>query len=150
MTNTDPFLDMIAKSEGTFGHGDNGYNIIVGGQTFDDYSTHPNVKVWIHSIQNYSTAAGRYQIIHPTFLHLCEKYGYSDFSPATQDAMAIDLISEAGALDDMESGRFNDAVTKCAHIWASLPGAGYGQHENALNNLRSAFQAAGGVISKEA
>lgn len=149
MTNTKPFLDMLSKSEGTYGKGDNGYNIIVGGQTFESYDTHPDVKVWIARINDYSTAAGRYQIIHPTFLRLCEKYGYSDFTPDTQDMMALHLISEASALDDVDEGRFNDAVVKCAHIWASLPGAGYGQHENALNNLRAAYQAAGGTIATE-
>ena len=36
--NRKAFLDMIAHSEGTAGHGDDGYNVMVGGKLFDDYS----------------------------------------------------------------------------------------------------------------
>ena len=57
------FLDLIAFSEGTKGKGDNGYNVIVGGDLFSDYTDHPRKKVYIKSIDNYSTAAGRYQIL---------------------------------------------------------------------------------------
>ncbi|MBE0437784.1 MAG: hypothetical protein IBX56_18520, partial [Methylomicrobium sp.] len=38
----DAFLDMIAYAEGTVRFGsENGYNVIVGGSTFDDYKDHP-------------------------------------------------------------------------------------------------------------
>jgi len=37
-------------------------------------------------------------------------------------------------------------VIQCARIWASLPGAGYGQHENKLNDLQAAYEAAGGTM----
>jgi len=54
------FLDTLAVSEDTFGHGDNGYNVIVGGELFHDYSRHPDVLVTLNKRGLKSTAAGRY------------------------------------------------------------------------------------------
>jgi len=83
----------------------------------------------------------RYYTAYKNLLHL------PDFSPASQDAIAVRLIKEQQALDDVEAGRFNEAVKKCANIWASLPGAGYGQHENQLTDLRTAYVSAGGLVA---
>jgi lysozyme len=65
-----------------------------------------------------STAAGRYQIIKPTWLSLKSKLGLPDFSPASQDAAAIELIRQRGALADVQAGRIESAVNKCAKVWA--------------------------------
>lgn len=141
------FLDMIAVSEGTYGHGDNGYNVIVGGELFHDYSKHPNVLVILNKAGLKSTAAGRYQFLKRTWDALAAKLHLPDFSPAAQDAGALGLIAERRATDDVRSGRFADAVAKCAPIWASLPGAGYGQRENALKSLQAAYIRAGGTLA---
>jgi lysozyme len=94
-----------------------------------------------------STAAGRYQIIKPTWLSLKSKLGLPDFSPASQDAAAIELIRQRGALADVQAGRIESAVNKCAKVWASLPGAGYGQREVKLQNFISNYQAEGGALA---
>ena len=57
------------------------------------------------------------------------------------------MIREQYALADVYAGRFDVAVEKCSNIWASLPGNLYGQHQNALVDLRQAFTDAGGVIA---
>lgn len=120
-----------------------GYNIIVGSTptkpvTFKDYSKHPNVYVKAHN----STAAGRYQILY----RYAEAYRISlklpDFGPESQDRIAIQLIKECKALDDVEQGRIETALTKCRSRWASLPGAGYGQNENKLSALVQKFKEA--------
>ena len=67
--------------------------------------------------------------------------------PASQDAAAIELIREAGALGDVRAGRFDEAVAKVRGIWASLPGAGYAQPEKSLESLRLAFLNAGGSLA---
>lgn len=145
-SNLKAFLDMISHSEGTFGKGDDGYNVLVGGTLFKGYGDHPRIVVDLgHGLK--SSAAGRYQILARIFdaykglLHL------TDFSPASQDAIAIQLIRERHALPDIESGQFDLAVDKIHTIWASLPGAGYGQHENKLSNLRAFFSSVGGTVS---
>jgi muramidase (phage lysozyme) len=70
-----------------------------------------------------------------------------DFGPASQDKWALHLIRECKALDDVDAGRFADAVRKCRSRWASLPGAGYGQPEKKLADLQDAYTRAGGVLA---
>ena len=38
-------------------------------------------------------------------------------------------------------------IDKVKNIWASLPGAGYGQHENKLDKLITAYKDAGGTVA---
>lgn len=146
--NLKAFLDMIAFSEGTIRYGhDNGYNVIVGGTLFSDYSDHPRVKVLLPNLGIYSTAAGRYQVLARYFDAYKKQLKLSDFSPASQDAIAIQQIRERKALNNIDDGFFDKAVKQCCNIWASLPGAGYGQHENDLAQLRATYIAHGGVVA---
>jgi muramidase (phage lysozyme) len=146
--NQKAFLDMLAFSEGTIKYGDqNGYNVIVGGSTFDDYSDHPRVLVDLPRLGIKSTAAGRYQLLSRYYDHYKNQLGLPDFSPESQDAIALQQIKERKALDDIEAGRFDEAVRKCKNIWASLPGAGYGQHEQKIQALRDAYADAGGTFA---
>lgn len=143
--NLGAFCDTISHSEGTFGKGDDGYNVLVGGTLFTEYADHPRQHVYIASINTYSTAAGRYQILERTFDAYKEKLGLADFSPASQDAIAAQMIKETGASIRLYNGDFSGAIKDCAHLWASLPGAGYGQHENELDSLAADYKASGGV-----
>jgi len=144
--NLKAFLDMIAVSEGTKGHGDDGYNVIVGGELFHDYSTHPRKLVWIRPGLA-STAAGRYQLLSKYYDAYSKQLGLKDFSPVSQDAIAIQQIKERHALDYIEKGYISVAIDKVKNIWASLPGAGYGQHENSLDKLLTAYKTAGGFVA---
>lgn len=152
-SNLAAFLDMISISEGTYGRGDNGYNWLVGGGTFSSYAQHPRIVV--STRYGYSDAAGRYQIMAAvpgkittnTWDWVSRALGLTDFSPASQDAAAKELIRRRGALDDVYAGNIASAISKCKPEWASLPGAGYGQHENAMSTLLAAYQSAGGVLA---
>ena len=143
------FLDMIAWSEGTtkVKGSDNGYNVLVGGKLFTGYADHPRVVVDLPRLGIKSSAAGRYQLLARYFDVYKKQLGLKDFSPAAQDAIAIQQIRERKALPDIEAGRFADAVAKCRNIWASLPGAGYGQHEHKIADLEAAYRKAGGVVA---
>ena len=148
--NQKAFLDMIAVSEiGTrlLAKSDNGYNVIVGGELFNNgYVDHPRKLVALPRLGIKSTAAGRYQLLARYWDAYRKQLGLKDFSPASQDAVALQQIKERRALTDIEAGRIADAVEKCKNIWASLPGAGYGQHENKLDTLLAAYRKAGGVV----
>lgn len=145
--NRKAFLDMIATSEGTIKFGDkNGYNVIVGGGLFNSYVDHPRQLVDLGK-GLLSTAAGRYQLLSRYFSYYKKTLHLPDFSPASQDAIALQQIKECKALADIDAGHFDVAVKKCARIWASLPGAGYGQHENTIDHLRLAYQKAGGTFA---
>lgn len=146
------FLDMLAWSEGT----DNGkqltrnhgYDVIVGGELFDSYADHPRKLVALPSLGIKSTAAGRYQLL----ARYWDAYNDSlklvgGFTPENQDRVAIQQIREQGALKDIKAGRVTEAIVKCSNIWASLPGAGYGQHEQKIENLIAHYISAGGASS---
>lgn len=94
-----------------------------------------------------STAAGKYQIIKRTWIGLRDKLGLKDFSPASQDAAAVELLRQRGALGPLQRGDFAGAVAAARKEWASLPGAGYGQGERSIAWLTAKFQEAGGVLA---
>lgn len=154
------FLMAIRAAEGTAGP--DGYRVMFGGGLFDGWADHPRIahqftdragrKLW-------TSAAGAYQFmaISPipggkstrvdTWDRLRAKLGLPDFSPASQDAAALELVRECGALGDVDAGRLADAVGKCRRVWASLPGAGYSQPERSLAWVAERFVQAGGVIA---
>ena len=154
MTNRTAFLDMIAHSElgdALLSLSDNGYNIIVGSTPsklilMGTYATHPH-KVISLSPTLKSSAAGRYQLLGKYYDYYSKLLKLPDFGHNSQDAIALQQIKECLALSDIDAGRFDVAVQKCAHIWASLPGAGYGQHENRLVDLRSVYLDSGGTLA---
>lgn len=142
------FLDMIAFSEGTSRIGDqDGYNVIVGGSTFDDYSNHPHKMISLPKLGIKSSAAGRYQLLGRYYDVYKVQLKLPDFSPDSQDKIALQQIKECKALGDIDEGRFEVAIKKCARIWASLPGAGYGQHEHKLDDLKLAYANFGGSFA---
>lgn len=146
------FLDMLAWSEGT----DNGrqptknhgYDVIVGGALFSDYSDHPRQLVDLPRLKIKSTAAGRYQLLARYWDAYRKQLGLKDFSPASQDAVALQQIKERRALELIDSGDIRQAIDRCSNIWASLPGAGYGQFEHKADNLIAKFKEAGGKVNE--
>lgn len=117
--NIQKFLDFIGKAEGA------DYDIIVGGtaknpKRFTDFSKHPRV-VGIVTDRGPSTAAGRYQITAQTYDGFAKKLGITDFSPQSQDRIAIAIIQKEGALDDVKAGRFDAAIAKLGGRWESFP-----------------------------
>lgn len=145
------FLDMLAWSEGT-DHprqksNDRGYDVIVGGELFSSYRDHPRRVVTLPRLGIKSTAAGRYQLLARFWPHYRDLLELDDFGPYSQDLVAIQLIRERRAIGDVKAGRIVPAIEKCRNIWASLPGAGYGQHEHKLETLLAEYKRAGGVLA---
>jgi len=142
------FLDMIAFSEGT--NGPYGYATAFGGGCLDSLADHPRTYATFTNSRGETlrtSAAGRYQFLVKTWDALAKKLDLPDFGPASQDAAALELIRERGALADVRAGRTAQAIAKCAPVWASLPGAGYAQREHKLSTLIAQFAAAGGITS---
>jgi muramidase (phage lysozyme) len=148
--NLKAFLDTIAYSEigeSLLQVSDNGYDVIVGSTAerpilFNSYADHPRRLMTVNGLQ--STAAGRYQILKRYFDFYKSMLKLKDFSPASQDAIATQMLRECKALQDIEAGEVEHAVVKCSSRWASLPGAGYYQHENKMADLVNAYFKAGG------
>jgi muramidase (phage lysozyme) len=154
--NLSAFLSMISWAEGTANipGSDNGYRVIVGStpmfpKLFHDYSDHPRIRVWIEKINNHSTAAGRYQILERYYDAYKKTLRLPDFSPSSQDAIAIQMIKERRALDLIEQGKIKEAIVKVKKIWASFPNAGYrGQKERGGDDLLLKFLSYGGSLAK--
>ena len=145
------FLDMLAWSEGTDKPGqptkNHGYDVIVGGSLFTSYADHPRKLITLNPRLK-STAAGRYQLLSRYWDAYRSQLGLRDFSPASQDAVALQQIKERRALQLIDEGYIRQAIDRCSNIWASLPGAGYGQHEHKVENLLKKFVEAGGYVAE--
>lgn len=160
--NREAFLRTIRRAEGT--HGADGYRVMFGYRYFTDFADHPRQPAQFTDGQGrrlWTSAAGAYQFmaVSPlpnsngrtttvdTWDRLKARLSLPDFSPASQDAAALELIREKGALDDVDAGRFEQAIQKVRTVWASLPGAGYAQPERSMAFLRDYFVGAGGVLA---
>ncbi|WP_447874649.1 glycoside hydrolase family 24 protein [Serratia fonticola] len=153
------FLDMLAWSEGTStspATKNKGYDVIVTGidkkpEVFTDFSDHPFNKGRPSKVINSkgltSNASGRYQHMLRDWGHYRNLLKLPDFGPESQDRWAIQLIKECRALPDIEAGNITLAISKCRNIWASLPGANYGQPEHKLDRLLAQYKSAGGRLA---
>jgi muramidase (phage lysozyme) len=154
--NVQAFLNVIGKFESN-----NDYHRLVGGGTAQNLSMHPfdpitgRKKVMLKIVDKKTgtykmvptTAAGRFQIIFPTYKRLAEKLNIKDFSEASQDRIAIELLAERGVYDDVIAGRLNDALTGASKEWASLPYSTAGQNPVSLNNVRKQYELNGGTYA---
>lgn len=114
--NLTAFLRVIREAESS-----NNYRALVGGGNFNDFSAHPTETmdfqgVWNPRVNLPSRAAGAYQIVYNTYLSL----GGGDFSPESQDRMAIELIERRGALGHVYAGRIAQAHALLRPEWEAL------------------------------
>jgi len=152
------FLALIAWSEGTDKAADP-YRVCYGYKhTVQNFADHPRATgEWggesLASLGpsyagKVSTAAGRYQIINPTWQGIKKALSLPDFGPDSQDKAAVYLIRGRKALDDVKAGNIAAAVAKCAPEWASLPGANAaGQHMRKLDDLLAVYEQSGGALA---
>ena len=104
------FLDMLAWFEWNPDNGrqktrNHGYDVIVGGELFTDYSDHPRKLVTLNPKLNHG--AGRHQLLSRWWdAYRKQKLGLKDFSPKSQDAVALQQIKERGALLMIDRGGY--------------------------------------------
>ena len=151
------FLSMIATSEGTDRIADPyrctfGYRHVIA-----DLSDHPAITgEWMGVPLDFlgpayaglvSTAAGKYQITKHTWEAAKVSLALKDFTGPSQDDAAILLIKQKDALDLVNSGQVQDAISACASIWASLPGSASGQPQAKIADLIHSYANAGGAFA---
>ena len=109
------FLDMLAWSEGidngrqkTRNHG---YDVIVGGELFTDYSDHPRKLVTLNPKLK-STGAGRYQLL-PVAGCLPQAAWPERLSPKVRTP-GIAADHERGALPMIDRGDIRQAIDRCS------------------------------------
>ena len=155
------FLGMIREAEGTANSADPYAVCYAYRHTIRNFSNHPAVTgEWkgerlsdaMCSNAGFgpgciSSAAGAYQIIKPTWASVAAALGLGDFTPASQDAAAIELVRRRGALEDVKAGRIAQAITKCRNEWASLPGNFAKQGQRSQGDLIAWYQQNGGFTA---
>lgn len=116
--NMQAFLKAIAAAEG--GGYDFRYGAVRGRRNdpwrFTDFSTHPGA-----GRGGRVTAAGMYQITRPTWREMSARMGLRDFSPDTQDLVAVEILRTIGAIDAVLRGDLAEVLDKASHRWSSLP-----------------------------
>ena len=141
-----PLLKLIQKRESG---GD--YFVVYGGRRFSDMRTHPYAgwkvgssidgvrgELTVAGIRpavittgknrgDVSTAAGKYQMVIPTWIQEARATGVNDFSPNSQDLYAYSLLGRIGALRAYANGDLEGAIRKAATQWTSLPSATTGE-----------------------
>lgn len=134
--NVKAFLAMIAKSEGGDYHAKFGWRPGSSKWTFTDEATHPGA-----GVDGVTTAAGLYQINLACWReHGIKSQGLKDFSPVTQDLIAIDNLRAHGALEPIVAGDIKTPIAKLkANQWTSFP-------VHPFENLEKWYRAAGGTI----
>lgn len=152
------FLDLISYSEGTSISSitqDNGYDIIVSGvdgkHRMTDYVDHPfapkyNRKPIVVALPGTrfpkgldSTASGRYQILYHEYVAYKQSLHLPDFSPLSQDLIALEILKERNARGLLTRGKIADAITACSNIWASFPGNHDGQGGRTIQDLLAKY-----------
>ena len=143
------FLKAIADAEG--GGYDFKYGAVKGKRNdpwrFSDYSTHPGP-----GFGGVTTAAGMYQINKVTWQdHGERRMGLTDFTPETQDLIAVSMLRGLGAIEKIKTGDIEAGLSLASKQWAALPmGRGQaGRHNQPyvqFEQFEAAYKAAGGTI----
>lgn len=131
------FLDLLSYAEGA------GYSTQYTGKQFSGFGDHPRQILGGNGL--YSDAAGRYQFLSTTYDALASRLGLRDFSPASQDIAAVQLLIDNNAIAPILSGQLSTAIDRVADVWASLPTLAtgtsfYGQGGKSFSDLISRFQ----------
>ena len=101
-----------------------------------------------HGLKLKSTGAGRYQLLSRWWDAYRKQLGLKDFSQKSQDVSHCSRLRSVALylwlveiVDDIRQ-----AIDRCSNaIWASLPGAGYGQFEHKADSAIAKFKAGGTV-----
>lgn len=143
------FLATVRWAEtGTSGY--SSYRKLVFNGTFNDFSTHPRVRqcALINGRSVCSTAAGAYQMLDISWNDLQPDLGLKDFSPPSQDKMAIEYIRRNKAIDDVESGNIEIAFCKVGRVWASLICNDYNQNPKTIDELTKYYNTQFALLNK--
>lgn len=128
-TNVVAFLHVLSVTEGNVN-----YNSINGGATTSNLTHFP------YSATG-SSAAGAYQIVESNYKNLSADLGLYDWSPHTQDAMAVLLMYGDGAAQALAKGDIQTAIFDASKDWSSIPiGPGSLDHTRATGQSFTHYQ----------
>jgi RHS repeat-associated protein len=155
---------VLATGEGTANAQDGGYGLLVYGtimsahgnniqyigQTYtpnnpflidnpqDIVGGNPQIYVGVHPNdppRTWTSAFGRYQITYST----AQAFGFTDFSPAGQDAAAATMLNYYDAVQPAMQGDFQQAVWNM-WAWQSMPDSSLGGNQISMQTATAVFQ----------
>lgn len=148
-TNVRAFLKAIGEAEG--GEYDFKFGAIKGRKNdpwrFTDFSTHPGP-----GRGGTTTAAGLYQITKPTWHdHGVNGMGLADFTPETQDLIAVSILRRRGVIEKIKEGDIEAGLAEASRQWAALPkGRGkpgyYHQPYVEFEHFEAVYKSEGGTV----
>ncbi|KAF2328460.1 peptidoglycan amidohydrolase family protein [Flavobacterium nitrogenifigens] len=149
------FMRMLRDEEGVAG--EIGYETLCGGESFiknygKNWDDHPQIKVYIKRINDYSSAAGAYQVMGYTWNGMIEyrkKYNISNFNQENQDRFIVVLLkhkrfdplpesvikkygekfrnAHGHMIKMILTQNYNKLFLTASLEWASFPDSPYGQ-----------------------
>lgn len=133
------------------GYGPAGYGLFYGDRSpsIFDFSRHPGMRV-VNGANH--SAAGAYQFVIGTWNYLAPMIGVSDFSPRSQDLMAVELLARLGALPYILQNNIAGAIDRAngTNGWASLPGGSQSRGRTLASALAEYNRAIGGAAAPAA
>ncbi len=119
-TNVQAFLRVIREGESN--QDESAFTILYGGSHFASFDDHPRQRFPIvyQGKENYTTAAGAFQITETTWNEFTKLYGPKPFDPENQTNCAVWRLFYRKAIDDVIAGRLSEAIRKCTQEWTSL------------------------------
>jgi muramidase (phage lysozyme) len=135
--NVRKFLDMIQKAEGSKGYA-YGFN----NTKLDSLDSHPGISTEFTETdgkKNKTTAAGKYQFVEKTWNGVRDKLGLTSFNGPEQEAAAVELLRQRGALEAIRAGDWATALAKTGPEWASLPTSPYKQAKRSMEFVYDAL-----------
>ncbi len=153
------FLDMLAASTHSMwvlDHSDDGYNVLEGSHGPIEHE-HVYVAQRLLTFRTYETfppldgvtvsEAGRYQLAELDYWRYAERLGLDDFSPLSQDRIAVEQMRERHALPLIQSGHIGTAIAACANVWPHLSPKDFGNDPQRHALLMTAYRNAGGTVA---
>jgi muramidase (phage lysozyme) len=134
--NVKAFLKLIRYAENGSESDSVYYKLYGGKREFTDTSTHPleePIEAWGYK----STAAGAYQILNSTWKQAKKEGVATDFTPFSQDKVAIWIIQKSGAMRYVLDANIEEAIAHLRLQWTSLPGSR--QQEIAMPQAKQLF-----------
>ena len=139
MTNWEPLKSTVALSEGTLNEdGTIAYNKFYGGGQFNSFNNHPGI-VNTTAVGS-SAAAGGFQFMPNTWSRVSKALKLPDFSPASQDKAALQLVRER-KVDPFAKittvSQFKNTLHKLSPEWAGVPNKYGVSHYEGINGNKA-------------
>jgi muramidase (phage lysozyme) len=113
-SNLSAMLDLVAWAEGTGAS----YNTAYTGAKFESNADHPRRIYTADGVS--SDASGRYQFLSTTWDAIKAQAKVTDFTPASQDKAAIELMKRRGCYSAAVRGDVKEFADRCWQEWASF------------------------------